>query len=204
MKLDDITMSEFDWCIHAILVAGKSAKFGTSKITILKKFACNMDLTMEDYLFKLWNEDKLIDKLKEIKTGKYQLLGKTFDYLFKNKLNIFSNLDTTELEKIPGIGMKSSRFLKSLVESNHNDFAILDVHILKWMKTLDLNLEIKIPSSTPNKKEYLILEKVFIAEANKRGKTSFELDREIWYNYTKDSGLQKLEKNKVEGINYEN
>jgi thermostable 8-oxoguanine DNA glycosylase len=56
----------------------------------------------------------------------------------------------------------------------------LDTHILKFLRTLGLDA----PKATPgSRKQYLALEAAFVFEAKCRGKTTRELDTEVWKFY---------------------
>jgi thermostable 8-oxoguanine DNA glycosylase len=58
--------------------------------------------------------------------------------------------------------------------------AVLDTHILKWLREQGYN----VPKATPPKARYTIIEKDFLTECDKAGKTPAELDLEIWKSYS--------------------
>lgn len=74
------------------------------------------------------------------------------------------------------MGLKTSRFF--LVHSRPNvRVAVLDTHILQWMKDEGYD----VPRQTPtNKKKYREIEDKFLAECDKRGVSPAQLDLEIW------------------------
>jgi thermostable 8-oxoguanine DNA glycosylase len=88
------------------------------------------------------------------------------------------NLQTcspTELETIHGIGPKTARFFIIWTRPDAR-VAALDVHVLRWLKTLGYDA----PSQTPSGKRYVELEIAFLAEADRRRVTPHILDQQIW------------------------
>lgn len=85
-----------------------------------------------------------------------------------------------DLEKIHGIGMKTSRCF--IIHSRPGArYAGLDTHILKHLKACGVE---NVPKSTPSsKKEYLRLEKEFlkIADLNKMTPAAYDLMIWNWY-----------------------
>ncbi len=95
---------------------------------------------------------------------------KNFNYIIAT---VRSSADTiskrNEFAKtIKGAGMKvASEFLRDI---GHNDIAIIDLHIARYMNK-------PLPK---NKKEYLELEREFCAIARSQNKTPGDLDAEVW------------------------
>ena len=82
-----------------------------------------------------------------------------------------------DLEKIHGIGMKTSRCF--IIHSRPGArYAGLDTHILKHLKACGVE---NVPKSTPSsKKEYLRLEKEFLRIADLNNMTPAAYDLMIW------------------------
>lgn len=80
-----------------------------------------------------------------------------------------------DLEKVHGIGPKTSRFFIMWIRPGER-YAALDVHILRWLKARGHDA----PRTTPSYPKYSHLEAIFIAEADALGKTPRQLDYEIW------------------------
>lgn len=82
-----------------------------------------------------------------------------------------------DLEEIPGVGPKTSRFflLHSRPDVEH---VALDTHLLKWLWSRGL----KTPTTTPSKEKYRKIEQKAIQMIKKAfpGKTLAEADLEIW------------------------
>lgn len=111
-----------------------------------------------------------------------EILGKELD---------LKKVTCAELEEFNGIGPKTARCF--LIHSRPNQkLAGLDTHILRYLGDLGY----KVPRSTPNKKQYLELEKVFIGLCDRGNFNTSEIDLAIWNSYSsgkdKDVILNKL------------
>lgn len=124
-------------------------------------------------------QEELPHQLKAAGIGQYNQKSKYLWALAHSNLDL-KNCTVDELEAIPGIGMKTSRCY--IMHSRKNaQVAGLDTHILKYLKSIGH----RVPKSTPPRKEYLRLEKLFVADAKKYGRTVAEHDLEIWKSYSK-------------------
>ena len=72
--------------------------------------------------------------------------------------------------------MKTSH-LYAMTVDHRVRLAAIDTHVLKFLGE-DFRKQ-------PSKKKYLELEQRFLAEADKRGITPFELDQIVWHEYAK-------------------
>ena len=90
--------------------------------------------------------------------GCYNLKFKGIKALVESNLDL-RTCTTDDLEKIPGIGKKTSRFF--IIHSREGaQVAALDTHILKFLKASKVK---NVPKSTPtSKKEYARLEQAFL------------------------------------------
>lgn len=94
--------------------------------------------------------------------------------LLKNKNSL--ELRNFLADKVNGYGLKeSSHFLRNIGLSN-NEIAILDRHILRNLKALNLIQDEKIK----NKKHYLEIEQIFLAHADRMRIPADELDLHWW------------------------
>ena len=86
-----------------------------------------------------------------------------------------------DLEKIHGIGMKTSRCF--IIHSRPGArYAGLDTHILKHLRAAGVE---NVPKSTPSsKKEYQRLEKEVLRLADKAGLSPADFDLRIWNKYS--------------------
>jgi thermostable 8-oxoguanine DNA glycosylase len=133
------------------------------------------------------DNDELDRRLREARTGNYGKLARGLRELVDARLDL-ARCTPAELQRVYGIGPKTSRFWILWTRPGAR-YAALDVHVLRWLRSLDY----QAPASTPaNPKLYDQLERAFLAEADRRGLTPRELDFEIW-----QAGSQAT--NKVKG-----
>ena len=171
-----------EFLMFAILVAGKGAKQQSKKLeqflNLKSKLGLPSDTTPFQYLTFLCNMQDMRTPMKVCKLGQYNRIENAFRGIlqFKGKL---STVTVEELESIKGIGSKTARFF--VLHSRPNQkVAVLDTHILKWMKSLGHN----VPKTTPSKKKYGIIEKVFLCIAEARGMSIADLDLMIWKSFS--------------------
>lgn len=97
-----------------------------------------------------------------------------------NRLNL-RTCTADDLEKIYGIGMKTSRcfIMHSRKEAR---YAGLDTHMLKHLRAVGVE---NVPKSTPiSKKEYLRLEREVLKLADEAGLGPAVLDLQVWNKYS--------------------
>lgn len=111
--------------------------------------------------------------------GCYNIKSKSFLELAYSGLDL-KTCTIEDLEKIHGIGMKTSRCF--LIHSRRDaDCAGLDTHILHYMRDLGYD----VPRSTPSsRKQYLLLEREFVRLAKKARMSIAEFDLKIWRKYS--------------------
>lgn len=131
----------------------------------------------------LRTKGELRRELKRLGFGQYTKLVKAFTELVTSDIDL-DRCRTQDLERIHGIGPKTSRYFIMRTRSNAN-VAALDTHILRWLSDIG---HCDIPSSTPQSMTtYRRVEGIFLAEAKKRRKRPSRLDAEIWERYSKYS-----------------
>jgi N-glycosylase/DNA lyase len=128
--------------------------------------------------------EKQISNILKAKTRFHNNKAKYIKEALSGWKRIESKLDTTNIfelrewlaENISGMGMKeASHFLRNIGKSN-NQIAILDRHILKNLKALNIIKEDKIK----NKDHYLKIEKKFIDFSKKVNIPIDHLDLLFW------------------------
>lgn len=168
--------------LFCIVVAGKTAK---TQAKLLNNFLTSLRENYgseETTPFKLiYNADSigvLKDELIKSRLGQYNRLEKSFrkthDFIGKLK-----TITIDELETIPGVGPKTSRFFLLHSRQNQN-YAVLDTHILHYMRDNGLTSF----TITPDKKRYASVEQQFLNHAKAINKTLADLDLEIWKTYS--------------------
>lgn len=177
-----------EFLLFCITVAGKTAYIQAGKLEQFLQ-SINKRLMMPDYLnpFQtIKSADQhgiLMEEIIKSKLGQYKKLFKSFKYIINNPINLECSLPS-ELEQIPGIGMKSSRFfLLHSFERYNCSIAILDTHILKFIRE---NIDIRAPKSTPViAVTYKYWEDVFLYWCELNNKNVADFDLEVWKSYAR-------------------
>ncbi len=161
--------------IFWICVAGKTASVIARAVD---KLLTDLEGDIPFEKIKRFGQKSLPKKLKECGIGCYTLKAKAIWALVNSNMDL-RTCTLEDLEKIPGIGRKTSRCFVMHSRPDAN-CAGLDVHILKFLRDKGHN----VPTSTPgSKKMYEELEKLFIKYAKKSGKPIADFDLEVWKNY---------------------
>lgn len=169
---------EFFW-LFCILVAGKNADWASLKLLDLFK---NKPEDQTPFEFLKTHLTDLNNILVANKVGQYRRIQKAIEQSLEVDLRTAS---VAELIEIHGVGPKTARFFILHTRADA-ECAVLDTHILKWMRGL-VDPIFEVPASTPPINKYQTLEFVAI----KLMKTHFpnislaEADLLIW---TKMSG----------------
>jgi len=172
-------MEEF--LLFSIMVAGKSAKTTAQKLNqFLNTQKCfgATDFTPLQYIEYLVNAGLLDSVIKNCKLGQYNRMSKAFKDIVKFKGRL-DKVSVQDLESVSGIGPKTARFF--ILHSREDvRVAVLDTHILKWLKLHGENA----PKATPTGKKYAMLEKAFLNYAEKYDLHPADLDLNIWKQYS--------------------
>jgi len=178
--------------LYSVVVAGKNAKFANA--VTRRWLAGNIQdgETPFDAIRRLVLEDSLEESFREARTGNYGKVTAAAKGMADSELDL-TTCAPQDLEQIKGIGPKTSRFFLMWTRPGEC-YAALDVHILRWLQKQGYDA----PKNTPQSKtRYAELEKAFIEEAEKRGKTPRELDLEIWIAGSKDANRVEREAEEV-------
>lgn len=141
--------------IFCICVAGKKASTIAPKVDSL--FAYLQVFTQERCPLQYgyaWPLD-LNDTMKTLGIGCYNQKAETlYDFISQDPSIDLHTCTVEDLEKVKGIGPKTSRFF--LMSSRPNvRYAALDTHLLKFLRDSGVK---NVPKSTPSGKKYLTLE----------------------------------------------
>ena len=172
------TQSELEeFLMFSIMVAGKSAKQTAQKLNQFLRMREDCESPLE-FLDNLIQDGKLDNTMKVCKLGQYGRLASAFEGIVKLR-NRLHEVSVDTLESINGIGPKTARFfvLHSRQGASH---AVLDTHILKWLKLHGENA----PKSTPSGKKYAELEQAFLNYAVQYDMPVADLDLHIWKQYS--------------------
>lgn len=176
--------------VYSLIVAGKTATFANEATRRLFQDytpwpafpppeAVRGPASPFEAIWEWCRRGELEERLRAARTGNY---GKLFRALVEvaarwraGQLDLHT-CAPEELETIPGIGPKTSRFfiLWTRPEAEH---AALDVHVLRWLREQGHDA----PEHTPqNSAVYARLERIFIQTAKDMGLTPRQLDLQIW------------------------
>lgn len=174
-----------EFLLFSIMVAGKNSEQTAKKLDSFL-FATMGLISPLDWINNLVkikqnqisSTDPLMTCMKNHKLGQYNRLFSAFTGIlqFKGKLG---SVTVQELESVKGIGPKTARFFVLHSRANQ-EIAVLDTHILHWMRDNGINA----PKTTPSGEKYLKFEKMFIDIAKKNGISIADLDLEIWTKYS--------------------
>ncbi len=177
-----------EFLLFCIVVAGKTAYIQAQK---LEEFLTSVhnQLMLPDHVspFQLIRSANdhgiLLQEIHKAKLGQYKKINSSFIYIAEHKYDL-NNMTPELLEYIPGVGMKTSRFFLLHSDINYKDtIAILDTHILKFMKE---NIDNSAPKSTPtNSNKYKYWEDKFLLWCEENNKDAAEFDLEVWKSYAR-------------------
>ena len=177
-----------EFLLFTIVVAGKTAYIQANK---LEQFlnSINTRLMMPDHISPFQSiisadhHGILLQEIHKAKLGQYKKIYSAFKFISENKYNL-NKMTPEELELIPGVGMKTSRFFLLHSDANYKDnIAILDTHILKFIKE---NIDNRAPKSTPtNPKTYKYWEDQFLIWCRNNNKNTADFDLEVWKSYAR-------------------
>ena len=173
------------FAVFAVCVAGKQAKVMAKKVN-----DCFLECWTPTARLSPFETDQVIAKYKGIrcytcshnKFGQYKRLWRALKEL--SDLDV-ATCSREDLEKVHGIGPKTSRFF--LMHSRPNQqFATLDTHVLKWLRSKGVDA----PKDTPqSKKLYGKLERKFLQLCEEERKLPADMDLKIWKSYACSSIL---------------
>lgn len=166
-----------------VAAAGKNGRVAAKSIDKLLSFINTNDSPFSKIRYIIENEGLISLKtlMKKCGIGCYNNKATTFRDLAYSGADL-KNCSAEDLEKVKGIGMKTSRCF-ILHSRKGARYAGLDTHILKYLRIFNIDY---VPKSTPSsKKLYLRLEKDFLILADLFKMNPADLDLEIWNYYSK-------------------
>ena len=168
-KFNRTTAELQELLLFAVAVAGKTASIISKKIDeFLKPAGGTLPF---NYLLK-FDKHEILKELQKVRLGKYKILTQAYSCLAKSKLNL-RECSVNDLEEVPGIGPKTSRFFLLHTRPNQN-VACIDTHIKKWLNSLGIKCN--------NYAEY---EQAFLLQAKLMKRDVASLDLEIWKRYAR-------------------
>lgn len=195
-KIDPYNITNFNrteeelqlFLLFCIVVAGKTAYIQADKLdqllcSINERLMMPVRVSPFQTLKSADDHGILFEEIKKAKLGQYRKIYGGFRFITEYKIDL-RKTTPDQLEVIPGVGMKSSRFF--LLHSNinyQNNIAILDTHILKFIKE---NIDKRAPKSTPTiRVTYKYWEDVFLHWCEQNNKNLADFDLEVWKSYAR-------------------
>lgn len=196
---DETKLQEF--LLFGIMVAGKPAKRTVKLVDQLLKqvegsYSPFQKLKILDRPSSFSSLSGIPAALRRLRTGQYSKLTKAFQYIAYNadllEARGLRSLSVDELEQIPGVGFKTSRYFKLYTDPGARNIP-LDTHLLKFLS--DMGYE-NVPKATPSSiKRYKKYESALINLFERSGfEKLHEFDIAIWKSYSKGQPQQILNK----------
>ena len=182
-----------EFLLFCIVVAGKTAYIQAQKLNDFL-VSVNTRLCMPEYINPFQSlksaeqHEILMEEIQKAKLGQYKKIYTGFKYISEHNLDL-RKTTTEQLELVPGVGMKSSRFFLLHSDETYKDnIAILDTHILKFIKE---NIDNRAPRSTPTiRVTYKYWEDVFLYWCELNNKNVADFDLEVWKSYARVAKIE--------------
>jgi thermostable 8-oxoguanine DNA glycosylase len=177
-----------EFLLFCIVVAGKTAYIQSRKLDeFLASIKIRLMMPENINPFQIIKSAEqhgiLMEEILRAKLGQYKKIYSGFKYISEREYSL-NKMTPDILEKIPGVGMKTSRFFLLHSDINYKDnIAILDTHILKFIKE---NIDDRAPKSTPTiRVTYKLWEDMFLSWCRQNNKNVAEFDLEVWKSYAR-------------------
>ena len=174
--------------LFCIVVAGKTAYIQAQKLdefltSINKRLMMPEHVNPFQSLKSAEQHGILMEEILRAKLGQYKKIYNGFKYITEHEYDL-TRMNPDLLERIPGVGMKTSRFFLLHSDINYKDvIAILDTHILKFIKE---NIDDRAPKSTPTiRVTYKYWEDLFLYWCQCNNKNVADFDLEVWKSYAR-------------------
>src|SRR5690349_6070169 len=163
--------------MFAVLVAGKNSdRIAHALESILQE---TPGTGADDKLHTLVRTGTLDAALRRHGIGQYRRIGMALGAVEKRLTDDPDFLRTAtvdDLEALPGCGCKTSRFVILHSRPDQHGIAVLDTHVLAWLRSLGINA----PKLSPTGKTYARLERVIVEICRVTGVSPAQLDLAIW------------------------
>lgn len=174
----DAELEEF--AIFCVCVAGKRARVVRRCLTeFWRAQVLRYGHGTPFELIRCMHQGYLWRELRLFGIGCYKAKAAAIEGLARSGLDL-RRITTAQLELIPGIGPKTSRFFVMYTQPGTR-VAVLDTHILRWMRE---EHAIDTPTATPAGRRYHELEEKFLGLVP-AGESVAEFDLQIWKRYRK-------------------
>jgi thermostable 8-oxoguanine DNA glycosylase len=175
----DVELQEY-W-LFCLVVAGKTAVVQARLLdNFLYKLTEDLDseITPFQAIAYAVSQGTLLQTIKDSRLGQYTRLERAFK--LSTSLDL-KNCSVDDLEAIPGVGAKTARYF--LLHSRAGQrIAVLDTHMIRYMRDLGLTTLTGTPPSGP---KYKTLEDQFIKLADASGMSVADFDLMLWNKYAR-------------------
>lgn len=172
VNFDRTPAEKQEFLIFAICVAGKTATVMAKSVHSFLWHSKETTKMPFETIRRMIAKGTLDYNLRRARIGKYTLLNKALPIIINRELDL-QTCTPEELEEIPGVGAKTSRFFIVYTRPNQ-EYAVLDTHIIKWLKSIGHDIPDNIPQ------HYKKIEKTFLAECRERNLKVSDMDLRIW------------------------
>lgn len=175
----DVELEEF--MCFSILVAGKNALTTAKRLDVFFN-KIHLKLNIQTFcpfcVLRQFSEKEIALLLQKSGIGCFNNKAKSIYQLVNAGLDL-RECTVDQMEKIFGIGCKTSRFFKLHAIPNQ-EYAVLDIHVLRYMA----DNGVVVPKTTPTGNKYKELEIKFLEMAKKANQTPADFDLNIWREYS--------------------
>ena len=169
---DDAALEEF-W-IFAVAVAGKTARLWAPKVHDFIH-GSGLEGTPFQRLRRMSADGTMGMHMRRVKLGKYNLLSRSYSEILERGLDL-RTAGVLDFEALHGVKSKTCRFF--MLHSRPGvRLAVIDTHVLKYLRDIGAPA---VPASVPTGKEYLRLESLVLAEADRLGMSEADFDLAVW------------------------
>jgi thermostable 8-oxoguanine DNA glycosylase len=167
-----------EYLFFCIAVANKTARIIAPKIAMFLEATLPGESPF-DCVLRLEAEGRLLEELQRAKTGKYTTLVPSYPDAARRLRGRLATVALDELMTLKGVGEKTSRYFVLHSRRDHGRIAVIDTHILKYLRQLGHD----VPKGLPKGDGYARLERLVIAAAEAAGMSMPDFDLAVWSHY---------------------
>lgn len=188
-KVTDFERSEQEleeYLFFCIAVANKTARIIAPKIAQFLEAALPGESPF-DCVLRLEGDGRLLEELRRARTGKYTTLVPSYPDAARRFRGRLSTATLDDLMTLKGVGEKTSRYFVLHSRRDSGSIAVLDTHILKYLRHLGHD----VPKGLPKGKVYARLEKLVIEAAQAAEMSMPDFDLAVWSHYASNPGADR-------------
>lgn len=176
----DRTEAELEeFWLFCLVVAGKQAMVQAKLLDNFLHF-CAEEGTPFERVQEAHDDGDLMMCLQKSRLGQYNRLQKAMLESISKLKGKLATCTVDDLEGITGVGSKTARFFL-LHTRRDQKIAVLDTHVLRYMRDKGLTTQKGTPPKGP---KYAELEDIFLKEVKKSGMSGADFDLHIWRTYS--------------------